>query len=495
MDLDKLIDTVMRAAIEHAGAARGLLILSRRDGQQIEAEAETVGDNLLVKRKEAARGALPQSIINYVVRTQEFVILDDASRQNRFAADTYLSEHHARSVLCLPLTTQGKLVGVLYLENNLAPRVFTPSRIAVLKVLASQAAISLESSRLYSELRDREAKIRRLVDANIIGICIWNVEGDIIDANDAFLDIVGYDRELFRSTPMRWTEMTPPEWRENDARVLAELHATGTAPLFEKELFRKDGSRVPVLIGGALFQEGGNEGVAFVLDLSEQKRAEEELRMSEFYLSEGQRLAHMGSWAFNPTGFEYWSSELFQVYGLNPSGKPPTVEEYLDLVHPGDREFVMREIQKMLANNSGFEFTKRIVRPDGKIRRVRCVGIPTTSAGTARRFVGTGLDVTEQEQLNEALREGERELRQILDLAPQLVAVFGPDGERLYANRIGLDYVGLSLEEWRQSYGNGFRPSWFIHPDDRERTARAFSDETRSGGSAYELELRARGAY
>jgi PAS domain S-box-containing protein len=133
----------------------------------------------------------------------------------------------------------------------------------------------------------------------------------------------------------------------------------------------------------------------------------DELKQAQFYLSEGQRLAHMGSWAFNPTGFEYWSPELFRVYGLNPSGKPPTVEEYLDLVHPEDREFVMREIQKMLANNSAFEFTKRIVRPDGEIRRVRCVGIPTTSTGTAQRFVGTGLDVTEQEQLTEELRHSE----------------------------------------------------------------------------------------
>ena len=133
----------------------------------------------------------------------------------------------------------------------------------------------------------------------------------------------------------------------------------------------------------------------------------DELKQAQFYLSEGQRLAHMGSWAFNPNGFEYWSSELFRVHGLNPSGKPPTVEEYLDLVHPEDREFVVREIQKMLANNSAFEFTKRIVRPDGKIRRVRCVGIPTNSAGTAQRFVGTGLDVTEQEQLTEELRRSE----------------------------------------------------------------------------------------
>ena len=133
----------------------------------------------------------------------------------------------------------------------------------------------------------------------------------------------------------------------------------------------------------------------------------DELKQTQFYLSEGQRLAHMGSWAFNPTGFEYWSPELFRVYGLNPNGKPPTVKEYLDLVHPEDRDFVMREIQKMLKNNSAFEFTKRIVWPDGKIRRVRCVGIPTTSSGTTQRFVGTGLDVTEQEQLTEELRRSE----------------------------------------------------------------------------------------
>ena len=213
----------------------------------------------------------------------------------------------------------------------------------------------------------------------------------------------------------------------------------------------------------------------------------DELKQAQFYLSEGQRLAHMGSWAFNPTGFEYWSSELFRVHGLNPSGKPPTVEEYLDLVHPEDREFVMREIQKMLANNSAFEFTKRIVRPDGKIRRVRCVGIPTTSAGTSQRFVGTGLDVTEQEQLMEALRERERELRQILDLAPQLITVYGPNRERLYANRVVLDYVGLSLEEWRQSPGH----DKYFHPDDTERID-GFFDRAVARASADELELRVR---
>jgi GAF domain-containing protein len=167
--LEKLIDTLMRTAIEHAGAERGLLILSRGVEQRIEAEAITSGDTIIVRLREAfgAEAAVPESIVHYVVRTQESVILDDASAQNPFSADAYIRQHRARSILCLPLINQAKLIGMFYLENNLTPHVFTPTRIAVLKLLASQAAISLENTRLYRDLEEREAKIRRLVDANI----------------------------------------------------------------------------------------------------------------------------------------------------------------------------------------------------------------------------------------------------------------------------------------------------------------------------------------
>src|SRR5262249_50840778 len=147
----------------------------------------------------------------------EAVILDDASVQSPFSADTYFLQHQARSILCLPLINQGKFIGVLYLENNLAPRVFTPNRVSVLRLLASQAAISLENARLYAGLEAREAKIRRLIEANVIGICIWNLDGHIIEANEAFLNMLGYDREDIASARMRWTELTPPEWRDADA--------------------------------------------------------------------------------------------------------------------------------------------------------------------------------------------------------------------------------------------------------------------------------------
>jgi PAS domain S-box-containing protein len=294
--LEKLIETLMRTAIEHAGAERGLLILRRGVEERIEAEAITSDDSIVVRLREAsvANAPLPESIINYVVRTQESVLLDDASAVNPFSGDPYIRQHHARSILCLPLISQAKLIGVLYLENNLTPRVFTPTRIAVLKLLASQAAMTLQNTRLYRDLEEREAKIRRLVDANIVGIYIWNLEGEIIEANEAFLQMLKYGREDLVSGRLRWTDLTPPEWRDRDERALAELNATGTLQPYEKEYSRKDGSRVPVMIGCASFEGSRSEGVAFVLDLSEQKRAEEERKRAAEALQKAQaELVHV----------------------------------------------------------------------------------------------------------------------------------------------------------------------------------------------------------
>ena len=160
-------------------------------------------------------------------------------------------ERQARSILCLPLLNQAKLIGVLYLENNLTPRVFAPARIAVLKLLASQAAISLENTRLYRDLAEREAKIRRLVDANIIGIFIWDFRTvRLLDANDAFLHMVEYDREDLAAGRRALDEHDAAGMaRCATCATVEELKATGTVQPFEKEYFHKDGSRVPVLIG------------------------------------------------------------------------------------------------------------------------------------------------------------------------------------------------------------------------------------------------------
>ena len=138
-----------------------------------------------------------------------------------------------------------------------------------------------ENIQLQSDLKERETRIRRLFDANIIGIVIFDFEERFIDANDAFLDMVGYSRDDLVSGRMRWRDMTPAEWHPAGEQRVAELKASATSLAYEKEYFRKDGSRVPVLVGAAALEGRRDEGVAFVLDLTERKQAEEALRESE----------------------------------------------------------------------------------------------------------------------------------------------------------------------------------------------------------------------
>src|SRR5262249_47548679 len=153
----------------------------------------------------------------------------------------------------------------------------------------SQAAISLENSRLYAEVREREGRVRRLVDSNIIGIFIWDLDVRIIVAHETFVRMVGDDQSDIRSGKLSWIQWMAPEWRENGDRLrLRELEAAGIVKPFEWQYVRKDQTRLDVLIGLASFQKGGKQGVAFVLDLSEQKRAQAEAYNSEMRYQKAQ---------------------------------------------------------------------------------------------------------------------------------------------------------------------------------------------------------------
>jgi PAS domain S-box-containing protein len=296
IELGTLINTLMRTALEHAGAERGLLILLQGADYRIEAEATVISDAVAVVLREASvsEAAVPESVFQFVVRTKESVLLPNAFGDSSFATDSYIHRHRARSVLCLPLLKQARLLGVLYLENNLATNVFTPARTAVLKLLASQAAISLENTRLYDELREREARVSRLISANIIGIFTWNLDGRILEANEAFGRIVGYGSDELTSGNLRWNDLMPDAWDESDDQVMSTLLATGVAPSFEAEYLKKDGTRVPVLIGAARFEGRPAEGVAFVLDLTERKAAEEALGRAQMELAQVTRATTMG---------------------------------------------------------------------------------------------------------------------------------------------------------------------------------------------------------
>ena len=411
MVLDKLTDTLMRTAIEQAGAERGLLIVEQR----IAAEAAIRGDSVLVQLcdEPVTTAALPESVLHYVVRTNESVILDDAAAQSAFVADPYIRQRQARSILCLPLINQGRLSGVLYLENNLTPRVFLPARITVLKLLASQAAIAVENGRLYRDLAEREAKIRRLVDANIIGIFIRSVPGDmdgpIVEANDAFLRMVGYDREDLVSGRINWAELTPPEWRDRDARAVAELRSTGTVTAYEKEYFRKDGSRVPVLVGTASL-ENGSYGVGFVLDVTERKVAEEALRESE------ERFRTLMQFSFEV----YWETDAQHRFirldseRLNDAPPPDTeigrTRWELPYLEPDEEGWCIHR-ETLDAHLPFRDFELAWPTPNGGKRYVSVSGLPVfDKAGRFDGYRGVARDITERKRASEALGEVQMQL-------------------------------------------------------------------------------------
>src|SRR6266478_1714526 len=263
---------------------------------------------------------------------------------------------------------------------------------------------------------------------NLIPAHTWyaNPTGVLTFLNERGSDYLGLPKDhplrLGIGTGAEWDSHIPllhPDDHEESRRVWSTCLRTGSAGQMSFRVRNAEGryrwflSRAePVRAsdGTLLYWIGVN------LDIEDRKQA-------EFYLAEEQRLAHMGSWAFNAAGFDYWSPELFRIHGLDANRKAPTVDEYMALVHPEDREFVAQAIQKMLADHFSFDFTKRIVRPDGEIRHVRCVCTTATHGGTFQGFVGTGMDVTEQEELTKALRKSEEELRQMLDFAPQLIGV------------------------------------------------------------------------
>ena len=218
----------------------------------------------------------------------------------------------AEEGLLVPFYVNGKAVGTIWAIAHNNHRKFDIEDLRLLESLgrfasaAYQAQASIDDLKLQIAAREKaetalqelakglEAKVQRLVEANIIGIVIWNVEGQIVEANEAFLRIVGYDREDLLSGRVTWREVTPDKWRAADEQALAEITATGSCEPFEKEYLRKDGSRVPVLVGAALLEGSGNEGVAFVLDLTERKRAEDALHHAQMELTHVTRVATLG---------------------------------------------------------------------------------------------------------------------------------------------------------------------------------------------------------
>jgi PAS domain S-box-containing protein len=271
-----------------------------------------------------------------------------------------------------------------------------------------------ENVQLQSDIQARDKKIRRLVDSNIIGIIIWEVEGRILEANDEFLRMVGYDREDLIAGHLHRTTMTPPEWRDRDARTVAELRRIGTAQPFEKEYVRKDGSRVPVLIGGAMFEEGTSQGVGFVLDLTERKRAVEALRQSE------ERFRTLVQFSFDV----YWETDaqhrfIHQEFAESLADAPELGSEIgktrweVPYLEP-DEEAWRKHRETLDAHLPFRDFELARPAPDGSKRYVSVSGLPVfDDTGRFVGYRGVGRHITERRLAEEALRAVQAELAHV----------------------------------------------------------------------------------
>jgi PAS domain S-box-containing protein len=436
--LEKLIDKLMSIALEHAGAQRGLLILPHPDGLHVQAEA-ALGDEkveLGVRDAVVTPADLPESILRYVVRTHESVLLDDACLPNPYSSDPYIARNRSRSILCVPLLKQAKLIGVLYLENPLAARAFTPARVAVLDLLASQAAISLENARLYADLQNENAERRQseealrrseeryalAVQAAGDGHTDWIVATDELYASPRALEMLGLPPDTIvagRADFLARVNFHP----EDRARMMHALDAyyAGDSPRLDLEVrvLRRGETRwlhFTVLCSrdaaGAVQRSS-----AAITDITERKLAEDALRQSEERFALAVAGANEGIFDWDLLTHRVYVSQRAQVLLGLPAGdlwRSRQAWRKIVNLHPDDTKLQRDSFKALIAGETptcDVEF--RVILPDGSQRWFRQRGIALRdAAGKAYRMVGSIGDITDRKQAQEELLRLERRLRQ-----------------------------------------------------------------------------------
>ena len=355
-----------------------------------------------------------------------------------------------------------------------------------------------ERQALSRDLKESNARLEEAQRVAHVGYWEWDLAtGEVIWSDETYR-IFGLTPQ---ERPMNFAMvrgMVHPEDREAlYSGVDAELGA-GTHPVAEFRIVTPGGevrtvhaitSKLWSAMPGDPDSEGSGKArklFGTVQDVTELKRAEQALDQNQFYLSEGQRLAHMGSWAFNASG-HYWSDELYKIYGLDRRNGAPTVEQYLALMHPQDRASMAESIKRMQEDHCGFDQIERIVRPDGQLRYVRAVAVPVVEQGTFKGFIGTTMDVTEQELLTQELRREQAYLAE----AQSLTHVGS------WACNLATREIFHSSDENARLYG--FDPSQgplpfdlfyaTILPED-ERVIRVKLENAITAGADYDVEFR-----
>jgi PAS domain S-box-containing protein len=297
--LPKLFEQLMKIAIENSGADHGLLILRVGDQYLGQAEARVAGDQIEVAMRHGPMTPIsyPESLVRHVIHTRENVILDDASKPNLFSDDDYLRNRQSKSILCLPLIKQGELIGILLLENTLTTHAFTAARIAVLELLAAQAAVSLENTRLYADLQLQVGLLQHLP------VSAWTLKPDGTPdfVNQVWLEFTGQTDDFVRSHPEAWMTAVHPEDRETAAKIFWEgVHSGQGFAVETRSLRAQDETYRWHLQQAVVLRDEDGKILKFVgttTDIDDQKRTEEALRQAQGDLARIHRVTTMGELA------------------------------------------------------------------------------------------------------------------------------------------------------------------------------------------------------
>ena len=322
---------------------------------------------------------------------------------------------------------------------------------------------------LSGDLQDSKVKLEEAQRIAHVGYWEWDLASSRVVWSDETYRIYGLRPQECPVDIAVIRKAIHPEDLEFVFRVAEEAIRRGLRTDVEHRIIRPSGEVRTVQSQGDVKKDASGKPCQMfgtVQDITDRKRADEALRRSQFYLSQGQHLAHMGSWAFNPDGFfDYWSEELFHIYGLDPQRGAPTLEQYLATLHPQDRDSMADTIKRMHAERTGCDVKKRIIHPDGELRYIRCVGIPVVEGEVLRGFLGTAIDITEQELLNQELERRQAHLTEAQKLThtgswawrsqDRKAAHLSEEFYRIY----GLDPVG-GAPTWEECFER-------VHPEDR----------------------------
>jgi PAS domain S-box-containing protein len=424
--LEKLIHSLMGIAVAHSGAERGLLILCRGDELRIEAEATTGRDKVEVRLRQAVTtpADLPLSVLHYVMRTRESVILDDASAPNQFSTDEYIGHKHSRSILCLPLVKRATLIGVLFLENSLTPYAFTPARIAVLRLLASQAAISLENAYLYADQQASEDRLRLVINSIPAIVGTASSKGTIDFINERWQEYTGLK---FNDA---WIGVIHPD--DIGGMVDAWRSAVQTENPFEYQARMRNGNgdyrwffyrALPVRDE----QDKIIKWYVTAHDIDDQRRAEERLRHDE---QELRTLVDSVPYLISTLGMDRRplnvNRETLKYLGLPIEEIVKAEDPRAKVYHPEDLGAVRDTVQRAFSQGTGEDVEARMRRHDGHYRWFLIHYEPLRDEnGQIIRWHVTGTDIEDRKHAEERALEENLALREEIDKASMFEEIVG----------------------------------------------------------------------